>query len=64
MDWALRQEINSCISEINSIVRQLRYVSDDVADSISGMNTKKYTQSINNAADKYEKAAKKLRTIK
>lgn len=64
MDWSLRRELDSCIYELNSIVKQLYEVSDDVADSISGMNTKKYTKSLDKAADKYKKAANKLKKIK
>lgn len=64
MDWSLRRELDSCITELNSIVRQLYDVSDDVASSISGMNTKKYTKSLDKAADKYQKAANKLKKIR
>lgn len=64
MDRSLRRELDDCINELNTIVRQLYEVSDEVADSISGMNTKKYINSIDKAADKYNKAATKLKRIR
>ncbi len=64
MDRSLRRELDYCINEINTIVSQLYGVSDDVADSISGMNVKKYTNSIDKAAEKYKKAATKLKKIR
>ncbi len=64
MDRSLRRELDYCINELNAIVRQLYEASDDVAESITGMNTKKYTKSIDKAADKYKKAANKLKKIR
>ena len=64
MDSSLRNEINYCISELNSIVRQLNGVASDITQNISGVNTRKYTRSLENSASKYQKAANKLRKIK
>lgn len=64
MDRALKNELNSCIAELQSIVRQLYAVSGDITDSISGMNTRKFTNALEKSADKYQKAANKLKRIK
>lgn len=64
MERSLRNELDSCISELRSIVRQLNGVSADIKDSISGMNTNKFTNSLEKSAGKYKKAADKLSKIK
>ena len=64
MNQSLRNEINSCIIELNSIIRQLHSVSNDITQNISGMNTKKYTRSLEKSADKYQKAVNKLYKIR
>lgn len=64
MNSSLRREINSCINELNSIVRELNNVSNEINGCISGLNTKKYTQALENSAAKYKKAANKLGMIK
>ena len=64
MNSSLRYEIDECINEINSIVRQLRQVANDIEQNISGMNTGKYTRGLETSADKYKKAADKLRKIR
>lgn len=63
MDKDLRNEIDYCIYELNSIIRQLYSVSGDISKNISGMNTRKYTRELENAADKYRKAVNKLYKI-
>lgn len=64
MDRSLQNELNGCIAELQSIVRQLYAVSGDIRDSISGMNTRKFTNGLERSADKYQKAANKLKKIK
>ncbi len=64
MDRSLRNELNSCVTELQAIVRQLYAVSSDITDSISGMNTRKFTNGLERSADKYQKAANKLKKIK
>ena len=64
MNRYLRNEIGDCISELNSIIRQLYSVSNDISRNISGMNTKKYTRSLEKSAEKYQKAVNKLYKIK
>ena len=64
MNSSLRRELNSCINELNSIVRELNSVSNEISSCISGMNTRKYTQALENSATKYKKAANKLSRIK
>lgn len=64
MNRYLRNEIDDCISELNSIIRQLYGVSNDISRNISGMNTKKYTRSLEKSAEKYQKAVNKLYKIK
>ena len=64
MNSSLRYEINECINEINSIVSQLRQVANDIEQNISGMNTGKYTRGLEASADRYKKAADKLRKIR
>lgn len=64
MDSSLGNEINGCVSELQSIVRQLYSVSSDIKDSISGMNTNKFTNGLERSAEKYQKAANKLKKIK
>lgn len=64
MNRSLRNEIDDCISELNSIIRQLYGVSYDITQNISGMNTTKYTRSLEKSADKYQKAVNKLYKIK
>lgn len=63
MNQSLRNEIDDCIYELNSIIRQLHDVSYDITHSISGMNTKKYTRSLEKSAEKYQKAVNKLYDI-
>ena len=64
MTATLKNEINSCIAELNSIVKGLSDVSDEVKGSISGMNTNKFTNALKSSASKYQKAAGKLAKIK
>ncbi len=64
MNSYLRTEIDECISELNSIVRQLYNVSYDIKHNISGMNTRKYTRGLEKSAEKYQRAANKLSNIK
>lgn len=64
MNQSLRTELNDCIYELNSIIRELYDVSYDITRSISGMNTKKYTRSLEKSAEKYQKAVNKLNEIK
>lgn len=52
------------VSELNSIIRQLYSVSNDISRNISGMNIKKYTRSLEKSAEKYQKAVNKLHKIK
>lgn len=64
MDISLKNEINSCITELRSIARELDDAADEVAASIQGMNTGKYTKDLYHSADKYREAARKLEKIK
>lgn len=63
MDPNVRNEINSCIRELSTIVRELYAVADDVEACINGMNTRTYTRTLKNCAEKYDKAARKLKRI-
>jgi len=64
MNAATKRELDSCIAELNSIVRGLNAVSDEIKGSISGMNTNKFTNALKTSASKYSKAAGKLGKIK
>ncbi len=64
MEHSLRIELDNCISELRSIVRQLNGVSSDIKDSVIGMNTNKFTKELEKSAEKYKKAANKLSKIK
>lgn len=64
MNKNLRAEIDDCIAELNAIIRQLNSVSSDITRNISGMNTGKYTRSLEKSAEKYQKAVNKLYKIK
>lgn len=64
MDRWLRNELNSCISELRSIVNELYAVSADISNCINGMNTKKFTDDLERTAEKYNNAVKKLKKIK
>lgn len=57
-------EIIDCISELESIVNQLYAVSDDIEKSVKGMNTYKYRRALEKSAEKYKRAANKLKKIK
>ena len=64
MNASLRSELNSCISELGKIVRGLNDVSEEIKQSIEGMNTNKFTNALKTSANKYQKAATQLRKIK
>ncbi len=64
MDASLRRELDYCINELNSIVRQLNSVSADVSGSIQGLDTRKYVRTLEDTAEKYNKAVKKLNKIR
>lgn len=64
MDRSLKNELSNCIYELQSIVNQLYAVSGDISDSISGMNTRKFTNSLDRSADKYQRAINKLKRIR
>jgi SLT domain-containing protein len=60
----VKNEIDSCIRELNYIVRELDSISNEVKSSISGINTVRYTRGLENSANRYRKAAQKLGRIK
>ena len=64
MDSALKSELRSCIQELYAIANELEDAAGEVTNSISGMNTKKYTNTLYDCAKKYRKAANKLSNIK
>lgn len=64
MNSNVKSELESCIRELYSIARELDSISNDVKTSISGINTVRYIQGLENSANKYRKAAQKLEKIK
>lgn len=64
MDYSLKNKINSCITELYSIARDLESAANEVDGSITGMNTKKYTKKLYSCASKYRTAARELEKIK
>lgn len=64
MNRNVKSELESCIRELYSIARELDSISNDVKTSISGINTVRYIQGLENSANKYRKAAQKLEKIK
>ena len=64
MDTAVKSEIRSCIRELRAIADGLEDAASEVKNSISGMNTGKYTNTLRECAKKYKKAADKLSKIK
>lgn len=64
MEYSLRVELDSCISQLYRIASELEDAAIEVKASISGMNTKKYTQTLYSCAEKYRRAARKLEKIK
>lgn len=63
MDADLRRELNECISELQRLARELNDAAYEVTQSISGMNTSKYTNALYDSSNKYYNAADKLRKI-
>lgn len=64
MNQTTRRQINYCISEVESIVRELRRISEEVPDYAKGINTNQFQQDLNQSARRYEKAAGQLRKLK
>ena len=64
MDAALRNELDSCISELRDIARVLDQQANEVTGSIQGMSTQKYTNALHRYAENYRRAANKLSNIR
>ena len=64
MNQTTRNQINHCIGEIDSIVRELRKIKDEIPKYAKGINTYNFQQDLGNSANKYEKAARQLRKVK
>ena len=63
MDQLLKNEINSCIRELDAIANALEDVATEVKGSIQGMSTWQYTNTLKNCAASYRSAARKLEKI-
>lgn len=63
MEQSLRNELDSCISELRGIACALDSAAEEVRCSISGMSTWYYTFALEQCAESYRKAANKLDSI-
>lgn len=64
MSSNIQPEIDSCIRELNAIVRELEAISDELKESITGINTVRFTKGLEYSAGKYQKAARTLSMIR
>lgn len=63
MEQSLRNELNSCIRELYAIANALEDAAAEVKNSIQGMSTWSYTNTLYNCASSYRNAARKLEKI-
>ena len=63
MEQSLRNELDSCISELRGIASALDSAAEEIRCSISGMSTWYYTFALEQCADNYRNAATKLDNI-
>ena len=63
MKQSLRNELDSCISELYAIANALEDAAAEVTASIKGMSTWCYTDALYDSASSYRKAARKLEKI-
>ena len=64
MDSNTRRRVNSCISEIEAIIRDIRKVSVDVSQNAKGIDTSRFQRELDSTIRKYEKAANNLRRLR
>ena len=63
MDASIKSEINCCIRQLYSIANELEDAANEVRRSISGMNTSRYTNTLEDCARKHRRAANNLEKI-
>lgn len=64
MDSSLKNEVRSCITELESIANKLDSIAYEVSKSVVGMSTQQYILKLEYCAAKYRSAARNLRKIK
>lgn len=64
MDSNLQSELNSCIRELISISTELEEAARNVDQSIKGMSTTRYVNTLEYCARKYRAAANRLERIR
>lgn len=64
MDPITRRQINSCISEIEAIISEIRKVSVDVPENAKGIDTSRFQRELANTIRRYERAADNLRKLR
>lgn len=64
MKFDLQYDILDCITELNRIAEELKAAALDIQRSIVGIDTQKTVKGLNDAADKYKRAAENLRKIR
>lgn len=64
MNGNVYHEINSCMNELYRISNELEEAARNVNDSIKGMNTARYINTLEACAKKYRAAADRLGRIR
>ena len=63
MDFALREEIRSCINNMKQTAKYLDQAADQMEASIQGLGDMKICRRMRSDANKYRKAARELSKV-